>query len=68
MPLDVVRDERAERHDREVLPACVVERVVDELRPEAAPLARRVDLCVRERDPLATPAVSCEPDATVAEA
>src|SRR5436190_12652532 len=62
MPLDVVREERAERDDVDALPPRVLERGGCEPAAEAATLARFVDLRVREGDAALPAAVGREPD------
>jgi len=64
--LDVRRDERAERHDLEPLPARVAERGRDQRGAEASPLAHGVDLRVRERDALAASVIGRKPDDAIA--
>ena len=46
MPLDVERDERAERHDREVLPACEGRGFGSKLVHDALDDARRQGLAI----------------------
>ena len=62
VPLDVVRDEGAERDDLEALLRRIRQRDRGEAASEAAALARLVDLSVRESDPVVPAAVGGEAD------
>src|SRR6266508_505777 len=67
VPLDVARDEGAERSDLEALPAHVLERRCGQPAAEAAARALFVDLRVRERDPAVPAVVGRDPDQPLAE-
>lgn len=66
--VDVVRDERAERNDLELLVSRIRQRDLGEAAAEATTLTRFVNLGMREGNPSVTTPVSGEPDQTAAEA
>src|SRR4029079_13442769 len=68
MGLDIVRDERTERDDREAPAPRIVERAGCEPAAEAATLGSRLDFRVREGDAAVSQAVGGEPDQTPREA
>jgi hypothetical protein len=66
--VDVVRDERAERYDLELLVSRIRKRYLGEATAEAMALARLVNLGMREGNPSVATPVSGEPDQAAAEA
>src|SRR5712692_424267 len=67
VPLDVARDERAQRNDCETPAARIGQRRGCEHAAEATPFARLVDLGVREGDPTVPAPVRREADQSAAE-